>query len=161
MCQPHSLHMPLQIQPCSLFVPRLYSARQHTLYEKAAAETFMLCQGNKKSPLCAQIHTHIQRDRVYVAHNGCLPGRDIHCANPCKSIYPKMLSLRTSSMAVNVVLQFGFALGSSCWVLPWGTGAGWCRWMTRRVVTLTTTTVEQQQQQRRSEQRCQQLRCRH
>lgn len=57
MCQPHSLHMPLQIQPCSLYVPRLYSARQHTLYEKAAAETFMLCQGNKKSPLCAQIYT--------------------------------------------------------------------------------------------------------
>lgn len=82
----------------------------------------MLCQGNKKSPLCAlaqiHTHTHTRAYRVYMAHNGCLPGRHIHCANPCKSIYPKMLSLRTSSRSERrFAVWLRFALGSSsCWV---------------------------------------------
>lgn len=134
----------------------------------------LLCSAKAiKSHHCALLHryTHTHTD----TRTECIWHITVVCPvdTSTAQIPVKVSTLKCCHCAqareVNVVLQFGFA-SLRFWVLvgfvvlglPWGSGSGWCRWMTRlsarRVVTLTTTTEEQQ---RRSEQRCQQLCCRH
>lgn len=94
---------------CSLLVPQLYSA-QATLPEKTVNKSWTSFQqrinaikshhctlSNGKRHLYTQTHTHAHTPKCIYSHITVVCPVDIHCANPCKSIYPKMLSLRTSS----------------------------------------------------------------